>query len=452
MKKPKRAISACPVLSIISVLPAVVLLGTLLNSAASADDEFYYLLGGGEPFTRSASNRDTTIVLGGSVGWNTDLMCGNFDIRLSVEEQLQGVKGAFSDLMGNVINAATGAVASLPALVIQRVNPALYDLLQNGVLQAGEEFHIAQASCEDISDRLGDVISGTAWEDVSRGGFWASQSTSGAEIIETSVTSDAAGRDAGVIWVEGALRGGRGQPPIALVDDTAKAGYNMVLKRNPASTSSTTASCAGAAICEQWGHPQAFSDWMVAVVGEKRVRTCEGCDKVEAKAGMGLTHQVSVEQERIALEIDALVSGTSAPSMTDLDLVSGGPGMRITRRVIEAIREEGEHEQVMLINRLAGEMALALTMERAMIARRAMLAGLKEPNLANLEIAQEQIRPYVDELEQEIENILFEMDVRQRITSNTTMQLLARDRLRSSTPIVESVLESTFAEGATQDP
>ena len=101
------------------------LLGTILNSAASADDEFYYLLGGGEPFTRSASNRDTTIVLGGSVGWNTDLMCGNFDIRLSVEEQLQGVKGAFSDLMGNVINAATGAVASLPARsFISRRRPA----------------------------------------------------------------------------------------------------------------------------------------------------------------------------------------------------------------------------------------------------------------------------------------------------------------------------------------
>jgi len=164
---------------------------------------------------------------------------------------------------------------------------------------------------------------------------------------------------------------------------------------------------------------------------------------------MGLTHQVSVERERMALGLDALVIGTSLPSAAELESISGGPGMRVTRRVVEAIQEEGEHEQQMLINRLAGDMALALTMERAMIARRAMLAGLKEPNLANLDIAQDQIRPYVDELEQEIENILFEMDVRQRIASNTTMQLLTRDRLRSSVPVLESTLESTFEDGAT---
>ena len=71
-------------------------------------------------------------------------------MTVSVSEQLAGIKGSFSDLMDNVISAATGAVASLPALVIQRVNPALYDLLQNGVLQASEEFQIARTSCEEL--------------------------------------------------------------------------------------------------------------------------------------------------------------------------------------------------------------------------------------------------------------------------------------------------------------
>ena len=65
-------------------------------------------------------------------------------MSLSVEQQLSGIKGAFSDLMSGVIGAATGAVASLPGLVIQKLNPALYDLLQNGILQGSEEFHIAQ--------------------------------------------------------------------------------------------------------------------------------------------------------------------------------------------------------------------------------------------------------------------------------------------------------------------
>ncbi len=35
-----------------------------------------------------------------------------------------------------MISSATGAVASLPAMVIQRANPGLYELLTNGTLQA----------------------------------------------------------------------------------------------------------------------------------------------------------------------------------------------------------------------------------------------------------------------------------------------------------------------------
>ena len=140
--------------------------------AISVDDEFYYLLGGGEPVTRSASNRPSTFEIGGSVAWNTDLMCGNFDMSLSVEEQLRGIKGSFSDLMDNVISAATGAVASLPALVIQKVNPALYDLLQNGVLQASEEFHLAQTSCEEIVGIMDEAIAHNGWESVAKGGYF----------------------------------------------------------------------------------------------------------------------------------------------------------------------------------------------------------------------------------------------------------------------------------------
>ena len=270
---------------IIQGLSLWLLTGSALQALA-VDDEFYYRLGGGEPVTRSASNRDTTLELGGAVVWNTDLMCGNFDMSLSVDEQLKGLKGSFSNLMSSVISAATGAVASLPALIIQKVNPALYDLLQNGVLQASEEFHLAQVSCEDIVGIMDDVITHSGWENVAKGGYWAGESASGAELLSTRTSADIEGINAGVIWVEGATKGGRGQPPIELVGDTVKAGYNQLLKRNPANTTSMVSSCADAPICEQWPNPQAMATWVIDVVGEQKIRTCEGCDKISAKPGM----------------------------------------------------------------------------------------------------------------------------------------------------------------------
>ncbi len=60
--------------------------------------------------------------LGFGIGWKANLMCGNFDIKTTVRNQLNGVTEGFKDLMGNIIQSATGAVASMPALIIQRAN------------------------------------------------------------------------------------------------------------------------------------------------------------------------------------------------------------------------------------------------------------------------------------------------------------------------------------------
>ena len=159
-----------PLTRLLLTLSIVLVIATTSTGAQATDQTFYYGIGGGEPISRPASNRNNTLRLGGDLAWNTDLMCGNFDMSVSVSEQLAGIKGSFSDLMDSVISAATGAVASLPALVIQRVNPALYDLLQNGVLQASEEFQIARTSCEDLVGKMDAAIGNDRWETVAKGG------------------------------------------------------------------------------------------------------------------------------------------------------------------------------------------------------------------------------------------------------------------------------------------
>lgn len=417
--------------------------------AAALDDEFYYTLGGGEPISRSATNRAATIELGADIAWNTDLICGDFDMSLSVENQLKGLEGAFSDLMNGVISAATGAVASLPGLAIQKLNPALYDMLQNGILQASEEFHLAETSCEAMVGKMSDVIDNNEWSTVAEGGWWSTESqTAGTDILATRDDADTDGADAGIVWVDGAARGGRAQPPIELVGDTAKAGYNQLINRNPGNTSSAVAACAGAAICEEWEAPQFFADWLVEVLGEEKIRTCKNCDKVRTQPGKGLSAQVKEEWETIMINIDLLVLSGMPPTADELREVSGGPGMLISRRVIEAIREEKVEDQAILISRLASEMALARTMERAMIARRALLAGMKEPNIASTGIAPERLEGYLKELEQEVDNLLFEMDIRQRVATNTTSHLLRRTKARKEIPVVEEPFENDFQDGA----
>jgi len=111
------------------------------------DDTVMYSIGGG-----ATHGAPTSLYfpqgLGVGVSWETDLMCGNMDIHTTVRNQLNGATDGFKQLMGDVVNAATGAVASLPAMLIQRANPGLYELLSNGVLQGRLDFAQSKVSCQ----------------------------------------------------------------------------------------------------------------------------------------------------------------------------------------------------------------------------------------------------------------------------------------------------------------
>ncbi len=109
--------------------------GKSVDGAVS--DKLFYTLGGGSVISQPAT-RSNMQKLGLDLGWSSDLMCGNFDLKTTVGNQLNGITDGFKNLMGDVIQGASGAVASLPAMVIQRANPGLYDMLTNGVLQAGD--------------------------------------------------------------------------------------------------------------------------------------------------------------------------------------------------------------------------------------------------------------------------------------------------------------------------
>jgi uncharacterized ParB-like nuclease family protein len=53
-----------------------------------------------------------------------------------------------------MVAAANSAIASLPALILQRANPGLYDLFQNALLQAEETLKLATKSCEQMEAEI----------------------------------------------------------------------------------------------------------------------------------------------------------------------------------------------------------------------------------------------------------------------------------------------------------
>ncbi|MYE82107.1 MAG: integrating conjugative element protein [Gammaproteobacteria bacterium] len=427
---------------------AIVVLACAAALPAGADEELLYRLGGGEPISLGPSARASTLRLGVSAEWNANLVCGEFDVAHSIRNQLNGVTGAFQEVMGNVVQTAQGVVASLPALAIQRLNPGLYDLLQNGVLEAGQEFRVAKLRCDEIVDDMGDRLAHEGFASVAKADYWRRQiDVGGRDVVEVAEEADAAGADGGVPWIGGAAKGGDGQDPIEAVGDVAAAGYNLLLGRAAGDESAVgPTACGESDICRAWDDPDAMAAWMRKVVGEIEVRTCEGCRKVTSQAGLGLPSLYRRERSELQNLLRPLVQTEAVPGEAVLEGLSGGGGFRVTRRLIEALREEPRPTDV--ADRLAGELAVGRVLEQAAMARRAMLAGMREPHVAGNAAALEQAERAVAELDREIRQMEVELRVKAVVASNSSVAVLRRAGIRKRVPVFEASPDGGLREGA----
>ena len=80
-------------------------------------DDVLYSIGGGRAVSMTPASNMRAIGVG--VGWNSNLMCGDMSISTTIQNQLNGLTNGFQTIMSSVIQNATAAVASLPALIIQ---------------------------------------------------------------------------------------------------------------------------------------------------------------------------------------------------------------------------------------------------------------------------------------------------------------------------------------------
>ncbi|EDQ7230627.1 integrating conjugative element protein [Salmonella enterica subsp. enterica] len=399
-------------------------------------DALYYQIGGGSVITPALTRRNTQL-LNVRAGWNADLMCGNFDISTTVRNQLNGVTEGFQDLMGNVIQSATSAVASLPAMIIQRANPQLYDLLTNGVLQGRVDFDKSQLTCQKMAEKMTDFAYGSAWTQSAKAENYQTVAASEADAVraEKKVEKEAASK--GKTWVGGQKRGGSGQQPIRLVGDTTKAGYNILNQRSVTDTGSISASQCQGELCQVWSKPEEAASWMTRVVGEQTINVAPDNDasgsseeKTGAQAGVGLSPLIAEEQEKIMEVLTELVSGSIKPTYENLSKASGG-SLQLTRGVVEALRDEPD--AAVLVQRLSGEMALARVMEQALMARRTLLAGAREPNIAAEKEAQTQLNQTTLQLDQELNQLRLELEMRRMLADNASTSVLTRKTLRDVT-------------------
>ncbi len=102
--------------------------------APTEDSLWYYEIGGAEPVSVPANPSVVSVALGGPLQLGLGYSCGKFDPVAAVTHTLNDICTGVDNMMGAMTAAASAAIASLPALILQRANPGFYDMFQNALL------------------------------------------------------------------------------------------------------------------------------------------------------------------------------------------------------------------------------------------------------------------------------------------------------------------------------
>lgn len=409
------------------------------SATGAISDKLFYTLGGGSVISQPAT-RNNMKKLGVNLGWSSDLMCGNFDLKTTVANQLNGVTDGFKNLMGDVIQGATGAVASLPAMVIQRANPGLYDALTNGVLQANVAFDKAQLNCQNMAKRMMDFSDTNKWTQAAMLDEYKSiVNTGGADAVKADVLGQKVTGKSGNNWIGGQSHGGSGQPAIRPTHDFAAAGFNMMNNLPVLSTQSVSSSQCNGAVCDKFGSAEQAAQAVVKVLGDRAMRTCgdatectSGGDDNQpgSVAGTGFAPMLEEATKTNTELLVKLVNGTLKPTTENLAQLKTG-GLPVSAGVIKALRRDPDNAA--LTGRLAGELAMSDTVETALLMRRMLVTGMSEPYVASQPAAMQEGDNRIESLDREINALKNEMEMRQSLARNSVLTIIERENQRVET-------------------
>ncbi|MGA3826243.1 integrating conjugative element protein [Pseudomonas chlororaphis] len=388
------------------------------------DDRVMYTIGGGSAVgSPSSLYRPSGLSVGGS--WRANMMCGNMNLTNTLQNQLNGATEGFQQIMGSVVQNATQAVMSLPALIIQRANPGLYELLSNGVMQGRIDFDRSKLTCQAMAEKMADKVGQAGWGALAKNQeMQGNLEHTGGDAVAAVKNTEAHNGNNGVSWIGGQKAGGSGQTPIRVTADVVRAGYNLLHNRSVDDNASiSTSDCLGGAICQTWASPQEESEWAIRVLGESEVATCDTCETLRATAGSGLTPLIQEAYSVRLKALQGLLSGSLSPTPDNLAKASS-PMLPVTRGVIEALRDDPDQD--LLARRLASETALSSVLDKALLLLRTLLAGSHEPNIASAEPAQMALTKNIDALEREVRLLQTELQVRQMLATNTASLVLDR--------------------------
>jgi integrating conjugative element protein (TIGR03755 family) len=421
----------------------------LLNNTAWADDliplqsHYYYQLGGGSDIVLPPVQTHTQITIGGDINTNLGYNCGAFNPSVSISNTINDLDDSIEGLAQSVVSSAMTAIGSLPMYALEKADPELYNLIQNAMLGAQNTFNISMKSCQQAQSEIAKGESPYQdWFSVSDSQGWsknANQAAQGQDVDINDAQKDSVqhGSEYGVPWVhQGQNSGGTqsGQVPIKVINDVAVAGYNILVDPTRALDSDDAPSKGqDDYLTTYWPTPDDAGKWATMVLGDMTITADQSDAAQSTAAGVGLTALMTTCPDignsdktcakTLTTNLTTLVTLNGNATPDQLRSVSAS-NLVITQQVINAIRNQDSEDRAISINRLAQDVAAQNLIEEGLLMRRVLTAGSQAQAVANLAPAQKNIQAALAQLDNDINNVLFEHNVRQQMMTNSLQTVL----------------------------
>jgi integrating conjugative element protein (TIGR03755 family) len=425
------------------------------------DNALYYKIGGGDNYSLPpvASTQEMNLDAGADLG--SGYSCGAFNPVKSISNTFKNFAGSANNVSQTIIANMQGSIAEIPMYLIAQADPSLYNLINNALLGAHNQLAVSSKACNQVKQEISQGKNPYQdWATISVNNQWKkhlSLTASGVEDInEAKKDIDSHSGDDGVPWVqgkktdEGTYAGGKNQPPVHVVSDTVKAGFNALLNRD---LTSSEPSPKGTELAVNFANPQVAQDWIANVVGDQTITTCTGDASCQSQqsgvAGRGLLPWISscslqnqdYCSDNIRKRLGDLVAGAAPLTTDNLNQVSAD-GVMISPQVIQAIHRMDPTQQSIVVNKLSQQIASQKVMSRALMARHILQAGSQVPIIASNQPAQKILDHTIASLDKEMESLAFESHLRKEMTSDTLSQVLAYNQGQQQTAVTLPTVKS----------
>ena len=419
--------------------------GENLFPSSETNSALYYQLGGGNSVPMPAVSDRVPLPMGVQGNASVGFSCGKFNPAMSVTNSLNDAEDSVQNISQNIMSKATSAIISFPMYKLAQADPKLYNVLNNNVIGAHDQYALNMKSCEQMqSQALKGQDPYEDWMNVSRNDNMKSLMSMGdtgavtqPDLNRAMQTVNQDQGKKGVTWSlpgskEGTPAGGQNQPPIRVIHDTVIAGYNVDLGRNPTELSTPSPSSSNQILIHYWPTPESAAGWIVNIVGDKKVSTCEGqgCEK-DSTPGRGLLSEVQSETQRITQNLSNLVQNPDQVTEESLERVSA-PGQMVSPALLQDIRQMDLNAQANTIATLAQDIATTRVVNEALLAIDLLQMGSEVPSIQAVGPAQTEIKAKQERLQADIDHIMYSVNIRRQLNSSVMENIVRYNQAQNA--------------------